>query len=187
MNKKEHIMLSEKLSVLIGKKLNCVSRAGTMINLGFGEMIQNKAAYKKEDGSFGVKECLTPRYAMHIDCAFRITCGKEIFIAKNDIFMPNSLIATAADFDEETFEWDKHGNNGFDEKSEKHFTNTSLEFVVKRISANKFGDLEILFTNDIRIEVFVDTSEAEESWRFFEAGNNESAHIIVTGNGVFEE
>ncbi|MBE6913031.1 MAG: hypothetical protein E7473_10955 [Ruminococcaceae bacterium] len=90
------------------------------------------------------------------------------------------------DFDEETFEWDEPGNNSFDEKSETHFLNTNLEFVVKRISAKGFGDLEISLTNDICIEIFVDTSE-EESWRFFEVGKSEEGHIVVTGKGVFEK
>lgn len=187
MNKKEHTILLNKISVLNGQKLSYVSRAGTMINLGFGELVKNKVAYKTEEGKFATKEVLTSRYALHLDCTFRVTCGNEILLSKCDIFNPNSTLMKAPDFIEEEFDWDIIGNNNFDEKAKKHFIDTDLNFVIKKVTISKFGDLKILLSNDFCLEAFIDSSENEECWRFFEVGNTDNAHLVITSNGFYEE
>ncbi|MGN0182498.1 MAG: hypothetical protein ACI4DP_08845, partial [Candidatus Ornithomonoglobus sp.] len=78
MNKKEQNEIVNRLADIRGKKLNQVSRAGTMINLGFGDFIKSKTAYKTETGRYEIKESLMPKYAIHIDCDFRIACGDTI-------------------------------------------------------------------------------------------------------------
>lgn len=187
MNKKENIAICNKISVLNNQKLSHISRAGSMINLGFGEFVKNKIAYKTEDGTFATKEVLAPKYAIHIDCAFRITCGNEILLSKCDIFNPNSALIKDSNFVEEEFNWDVIGNNSFDEKSKTHFVDTDLDFVIKKVTINRLGDLTILLSNDFCLEVFIDSSENEECWRFFEVGNADDAHLVVTGRGFYDE
>lgn len=187
MNKKEQDIILNKLSVLAEQKLNQVSRAGTMIDLGFGKMIKKKVAHITQDGKYEIKETLTSRYALQIDCSFRITCGSAILLSKCDIFQPSSELLNTYSFDEENFEWDNSGANRFDENAKNHFTENKLKFTVKKITTNKFGDLKIALSNDLFIEIFVDTSENEECWRFFEAGDIESQHLVVNGKGLNEE
>lgn len=79
-----------------------------------------------------------------------------------------------------------YGNNRFDEKAAVHFKDTNLEFRVKSIDINKFGDLEIALSNDFYLYIFADVGENGECWRFFEAGNSEETHIIMTGSGFYE-
>ena len=184
MNKAEQRIVLNKISALTQQKLNQVSRAGTMINLGFGEFIKSKTAYKTENGEYKIKEILTTKYALHIDCGFRVTCGDKILLSKCDIFQPSS--DQRSDFDEDNFEWDISGANRFDEFARMHFTENELDFYVQKITINKFGDLNIKMSNDFCIDIFVDASENDECWRFFKPGNTTDTHLVITGDGFYE-
>lgn len=187
MNKKEQKYILDKLSVVIGKKLNQVSRAGTMIQLGLGELKKSKKAYKTETGEFAIREDMVSRYAIHIDCVFRITCGNTILISRSDIFKPNSELINSHDFDEDKFEWDINGVNRFDEMIRLHFEENPLDFYVNKIVINQYGDLKINLSNNFCIEIFVDVTDAEECWRYFESGNIDDTHLVITGVGFNEE
>ena len=106
-------------------------------------------------------------------------------MSQRDIFCPSSEIM--AEYDEDEFEWDIVGNNRFDEESQNHFVDTTMDFFVKKITISDVGDLTISLTNDFSIDIFVDSSENEECWRFFEAGNTNNSHLVVTGDGFYEE
>lgn len=80
MNEKEQKLVLDRLSVLKGQRLAQVSRAGSMIDLGFGELIKSKSACKAAGGGFEIKEILRSRYALQISCGFRFTCGDKIFL-----------------------------------------------------------------------------------------------------------
>jgi len=187
MKKEEKNKLINTISIINTQKLNQISRAGYMLTLGFGELIKNNAAYKNEDGTFEIKKIYTPKYALHIDCPFRITCGDNILITKNDIFIANSELRKKTDFNEDNFDFDNVGDSSFDEKINKYFADSSIEFFVHKIEVNKFGDLKIFLTDNFCIEAIIDSSENEECWRFFEAGNANKPHTVVFGNGFFEE
>lgn len=187
MNKKEQNEVVNRLADIRGKKLNQVSRAGTMINLGFGDFVKSNTAYKTETGRYEIKEALMPKYAIHIDCDFRIACGDTILSSKSDIFQPNADMRNNVDFDEDNFEWDVNGANKFDEFIRMHFSENELEFYVDNIKVNKFGDLKITLSNDFCIDVFIDTSDTEECWRYFETGNMSSKHVVIRGTGFDEE
>lgn len=185
MNKKEKTAIIAKLSVLNDKMLRSVSRAGTMVSFGFGDLVESTVAQKTDDGKIITKKANVPQYALHIDCSFRINCGDKIMMSQRDIFCPSSEIM--AEYDEDEFEWDIVGNNRFDEESQNHFVDTTMDFFVKKITISDVGDLTISLTNDFSIDIFVDSSENEECWRFFEAGNTNNSHLVVTGDGFYEE
>ncbi len=172
--------------ILNNQKLSNISRVGSMICLGFGELVNNKAAYKTEEGNFEIKHRLTSMYALHIDCGFRMTTENEILLTRGDIFNHNSTINDDFECDDEDFDWDVFGNNSFDEKIKEQFTDKNLCIVVESINISKFGDLKILLSNGYCIEIFVDSSSDEECWRFFEVGNADKKHLVVTGNGFYE-
>ena len=104
MNKKEKTAIIAKLSVLNDKMLRSVSRAGTMVSFGFGDLVESTVAQKTDDGKIITKKANVPQYALHIDCSFRINCGDKIMMSQRDIFCPSSEIM--AEYDEDEFEWD---------------------------------------------------------------------------------
>lgn len=183
MNKKEINKIIMVMSNLKGEKLHQISRGGSMASLGFGEISNAKVAYKTENGKLDLRETVTSKFAVHIDGFFRITHQGKIVLSKDDMFRPNSQVQNN-DFDDDDFEWDAEGNNKFDEQ--KNSLN-DIDLLVKDIIINEIGDLKIVLSNDFCIEVFIDTNEDEECWRFFEVGNSEKPHIVITGCEYYEE
>lgn len=104
MNKKEITAIVDKLSVLNDQKLKSISRVGTMVSLGFGNLVKNKVAQKTEEGKFITKEVFVPQYALHIDCSFRINYGNSIMMSQRDMFCPNSEMIKSANFNDDEFE-----------------------------------------------------------------------------------
>ena len=183
MNKNDINDIIKKMLVLKGQVLRHISRPGSMMSLGFGDEIKVKTAYKNDKGKLDVKEIFSSKYAVHIDGFFRITHKGKIVLSKDDMFRPNSQILNDA-FDQNDFEWDVEGNNKFDEQ--KCFVD-NVNLSVQDIIINELGDLKIVLSNDFCIEVFIDTNEDEECWRFFEVGNSEQPHIVITGCGYYEQ
>jgi len=183
MRKTEVDKIIMSMSNVKGERFSNLSRAGYMASLGFGEISKSKVAYKAEEGKLAFREGTTSKYAVHIDGFFRITHQGRIVLSKDDMFRPNSQIQKNG-YDEENFEWDAEGNNKFDEQ--KNSLN-DIELLVQDIIVNEIGDLRIVLSNGFCIEVFIDTNEDEECWRFFEVGNNEVPHIVITGCGYQEE
>lgn len=177
MNKKEINKTIMAISNLKGERLRQISRGGSMVGFGFGENLKAKV------GNLNLRETIASKYAVHIDGFFRITHQGKIVLSKDDMFRPNSQIPKD-DFDEDNFEWDVSGNNKFDEQK-KFFCD--IDLLVQDIIINEIGDLKIVLSNDFCIEVFIDTNEDEECWRFFEVGNNEKPHIVITGCGYCEQ
>ena len=99
------------------------------------------------------------------------------------MFRPNSQMNNG-NYNDNDFEWDVEGNNKFDE-SKNFLCDTDL--LVEDIIINETGDLKIVLSNDFCIEVYIDTNEDEECWRFFEVGNSEKPHIVITGQGYCEQ
>ncbi len=183
MSKKEINKIIMAMSNLKGERFRQLSRGGSMASLGFGEISKAKVAYKTESGKLDLRETVASKYAVHIDGFFRITHQGKIVLSKDDMFRPNSQIQKD-DFDEDNFEWDAEGNNKFDEQKNSF---NDIDLLVQDIIINEIGDLKIVLSNDFCIEVFIDTNEDEECWRFFEVGNSEKPHIVITGYGYCEE
>lgn len=187
MKKEKQTEILEKISILNNQRLNYVHRAGTMATLGFGEIVKNKVSSKNDKGEVIAKEVYVSKYALHIDCSFRISHSNEIILTGNDIFRPNSKLAELSSKENEEFDWDMVGNNAFDEITVSYFSDIKAELTVKSISVNEFGDLSIKLSNDFCLDIFVDVSEDEECWRLFEVGNSDKKHLVVTGKGYYEE
>ncbi len=183
MNKREVNKTIIATCNLIGESFCQISRGGAMASLGFGENSKSKVAYKAQSSNLNLQETVAPKYAVHIDGFFRITHQGKIILSKDDMFRPNSQMQKD-DFDEDNFEWDIAGNNKFDEQ--KNFLR-DIDLSVQDVIINEIGDLKIILSNDFCIEVFIDTNEDEECWRFFEIGNSEKPHIVITGCGYYEQ
>lgn len=187
MKKTELNKVKSKLTILKEQPFNEISRAGSMLCLGFGDKIKTQTAYKTDSGAFGVKQSQKSKYALHIDGFFRIRVNNKILLTQNDMFEPSSVAVEDNDFKKETFPLDAKGNNRFDEQLTDVFDFKNQVLSANEIKVNELGDLNITLSNGYVIDVFVDTSVSEECWRFFEVGNAETPHIVIKGCEYYEE
>ena len=191
MNKNDLEKVYCRLSVLKGRPLRMLNRAGSMVKAYFGDDVEtdvwaldaeNKLCRDGLGKIYKVKDTL-PKYALHAECTSRITCDGKIILAKSDIFLPAQKIASDECFEWENFVWDEMGNNYFDEVTSDLISKSTPDFIVKDVSISKYGDVSIQFENGFVLELFADGSSGSENWRFFENGT-ESGHLIMSGDGV---
>jgi len=186
MKKGEISEIIQGLSVLKNQKLQYGFRMGASGGFGFGPMIEAEGLVMTDEGiAHGVKT--VAKYALHIECMFRMICGSHIIFAKHDVFLPSSKIYTGEDFDWESFDYDVLGNNKLDELMEKYISPDSPELIVEDLAVNKFGDLKIKLTNSFVLELFSDASGDSENWRFFDFGVRDAKHLVILGDGIEED
>jgi hypothetical protein len=163
------ILVMEELKKIIGLPLKKAGRACDLTWFGFGELI------KKNDKRHGASE--VAEYALHVQCAWRLTDFEKILVASTDMYIPNSKIKYNHDFD-----WDVQGANRVDEQLEALFSRLKTELTVKNVTVNKFGDIKIFLSDNILLEAFLDSSTDDEAWRFFRRGVD-TEHLVATGIG----
>jgi hypothetical protein len=157
--------ITTELSELIGERLNYIGRAANMLDIGFGEDVEYTTIK-------GEKRTVS-RLVLHVQSSWRIIKEDVIVLAFNDFFVPKDGVSYAV-FEENSF-----GNSQFDEESEKLNEVIKSNLIkVTKICADELGDITIFMDNKYRLEVFVDVSGIEESWRFFEM-DSEKSHFVV--------
>lgn len=139
----------QKLNVLVGKKLQSITRTCELVCFGF-EKISTIKKYDKKEARFS-------EYVLHNQCPFRITYKNQILLGSSDLYMSSQT-------DTLTVDLDKQNVCCFDNKSQDILTKFNDEYITK-ISLGMFNDLEIKTTN-LKITFFVCDTEYE-SWRFF--------------------
>ncbi|PSL40914.1 hypothetical protein B0H99_10346 [Planomicrobium soli] len=155
---------------LKGLKLRTAGRAANLFWLGFGEIIPITRRGETEEA---------PEFALHIQCAWRLSANFKIVVASQDLFVPRSDWAE----DDEEFEWDIPGNNRFDERITDFLKVAAGTLFITEVQVDSLGGLKILMSNSFVLEVFPDSSEEWEFWRFFNRQQN-SPHFVVSVNGV---
>lgn len=184
MNRKHLNTVSEALSKLNGEKLQTVMRAGSMGDFGFGNYVEKEVRRFDEEKNLVTKKISVPKFALHIDCHFRLSCGNEIILSRGDIFQPSLTLLQDTDFNYDTFNWDVYGNNRYDEISKQFFGDGASDFTINKVTISVLGDVRLHFENNFLLEISPDISGSEECWRFFEIGTDE--HIVVSGQGLEE-
>jgi hypothetical protein len=82
-----------------------------------------------------------------------------------------------------TIELDIQGANYYDEYTKKLTTEfEKSKITVTKIDSTSCGDLGIMLSNNMIMEIFVNNGTDSECWRFFEPGN-ENSHFVITGHG----
>ncbi len=177
MIKEDFDIINKNIGIIVGKEMSKPIRGGSMLDLGFGEMIKKQARRFDENKKIVIKTVDVPRYALHVGSRFRFTCGYDIIITKDDMFVPSNKYlqennVREDDFDDEKFniDWDEKENNVFDELVDKYFLDNEFVFIVKNASINIFGDLKIVFENGFIFETFTDLHGDYECWRFLRWG-----------------
>ncbi|MCL1998862.1 MAG: hypothetical protein FWG65_08850 [Turicibacter sp.] len=188
-----------ELSILIGQPLRKFGRAGTLLTMNFGELVEIDAPARDKDGRLARDENgqgihtkgFVGRHAFNAYCEFRVICGNKILFGRSDFFLPNTTLIPELyqdeDFDLDDFEWHKKGDNYFDEMIARFFSRNLDDYIVKKIIVSPFGDLEIVFENGFEIHLFVDDSTASESWCFYEIGGECENSLKILGTGVERE
>lgn len=155
------------VGILQGTKLNAIGRAAAMCWFSFGDLVE----IESRNGLRTVG-----KFALHLSCPWRIQRNSKIQLASMDMFEP----ASAHRYDK-TFEWDIQGNNLFDERT-AIFCNKEPVITVQSVQLSPTYDLNITFSNNCVLEVFVCGSTDAEQWRLFECKNLRD-DFIVTGCG----
>jgi len=160
--------LEDILKSLVGLKLIGSSRAANMECFKFGELTK-------------VGKNIYGKYALHIQCPWRIVNSKKILIASDDLFeQPGNLTEYDPDF-----EWDMPNGNDRDQKLKLFFEENTPK--VKKTYLSKFGDLIITFENEIELSLFPSLSkqsEYSEYWRIFDSKKEDSKHFVYSAIGL---
>ena len=156
------------ISILIGERLTHIGRAIDMLCLSFGDDICRN--YRGEWLS---------RYALHCQCAWRITDGHgKIVLARVDIFFPPE----GEDYTED-FDWDVRGNNAFDRKCGKILSGSKVTVTAARLLNG--CDIELELSNGLRFESFADSSIVEH-WRLVVRDEENPVQLIAEPTGIHE-
>jgi hypothetical protein len=161
MNSAEILEANQCLQALRGSNLQAIGRAANLVWLVF---INNEN-----------------EYALHLQTGFRIIVDESIFLADQDIYWPSVAMRESNEFDWDLFDWDVQGNNRFDELALTFNNKNELKLVVLEVTVGKHGDLIVLMSEAVRLEVFA-TSRENECWRFFKM--SEESHLVITGQGI---
>lgn len=124
--------------------------------------------------SGGVKT--VSEYALHVQCAWRITGPEGIVVASHDRYYPAGVDPYKGI---EDFEWDIPGANRCDERVARLFEERGeRQFVILSVKADRVGSVYFTLTDDFSLELFPDSSVLSEFWRFFRP-NIDEPHFVV--------
>ncbi len=159
-------------AVLMGKPLWTCRRAASMANFQFGKR-------KKTQDSHG-KPTEVGEYALHVDCAWRITRAERVVVGSRDLWYP-------AEFDNDApvpadFDWSRSLSRR-DKILDALFEGNTREFSVQRVEGGLAGSLRIDLSDGLSLEVFPDDSLEDEYWRLL-APDQEKPHFVVRGRGI---
>ncbi|MCT8335836.1 hypothetical protein NUH30_19270 [Leptospira sp. 85282-16] len=154
---------------LINEELIEFGRAADLVWFSFGKeiLIKNSKGSRKKN-----------KYSIHIQCPWRLSIKDKVKVASYDIYLP-------IDSNIQNFNWEEFGSNIFDNISIKFLQNQKRNYLVKKIVADKFGGLKIIFNKNLTLEIFTNSSQNEEFWRFIKFGNK-SKHFVIGSFGVVE-
>src|SRR3989442_9040525 len=120
-------------AALIGKPLWTCRRAADMATFQFGGRIKGVDYYGRPSQ--------VGDYALHVQCAWRITRGDEIVVGSGDLYYPAEYQNEHEEFPAD-FDWRKHPNRR-DKLLRLLFENDVREFIVQRIEVGIAGNLRI--------------------------------------------
>lgn len=158
-------VISDRMNRLVGKALWRCTRAADLVAFQFGERRETRNA-------FGTP-ALVGEYALHVQCAWRITRDDQVLVGNVDLYYP---ARSAPESDLNRFDWD-HMANRRDELIRELFIGERTEFPIIRVDVGQAYNLRII-TESICLEIFPNDTTSEEYWRFFRP-NTEEEHLVA--------
>jgi hypothetical protein len=111
------------------------------------------------------------RYALHIQCAWRITDPSGVVVGSGDRMTPRGN----PDDVPEGFTWNAPGSTLCDEKIEQLLrTRAAAPLIVEALEPGHHGAFRLALSSSLALEVFPDCS-TDEQWRFFENGDDSNS------------
>jgi hypothetical protein len=159
-------IIEEKLSILIRQPLIDIGRASNLLWLSFGERISTL----DRKGN----EIQKGKYALNVQCAWRLTQNNQIIVASKDFYIPK----TGLEYN--LFDWEEYGNNRFDERIgsfKPMITTTNLSVI--NISVDNIGGFKIDLDLGIKFEIFPDDSLEDEFWRLIINGDKSEHFVFI--------
>jgi hypothetical protein len=156
--------MAKELARLIGEPFWYIGRAADLAWLGFGTIRRR-----------GHDRRLLARYALHLNCPWRIRRGLDVIVGSGDVYreVAGSQVG-------KRWRWDV-GPNLFDERVEMRLKQSQQPIAhVRRVVLDRLGGLRISMTKRLMLEVFpadTDDSEYREWWRFFQPGSKRG-HLV---------
>ncbi|MCL6444879.1 MAG: hypothetical protein K6T83_15735 [Alicyclobacillus sp.] len=163
--------IERQLRKIIGMPMILIGRASNMLWTSFGtpKVVTDRRGNQKQVGD----------YAIHVQCSWRIANQSRILVASNDIYVPSS--SWVGEYDD--FDWDVNGNNLFDERIQELFIRNSIQPVVTKVQVDQYGGFKLIFTDDLVLEAFPNSSNDLENWRMF-VPYDKSKHFVVSNQGI---
>lgn len=165
---REHV--EKALAVLVGKPLWMCRRAADMAMFQFG-------AHVKTRDFFG-KASEVGEYALHVQCAWRISKGNVISVGSRDLYYPANYQDESQEYPAD-FDWDREPNRR-DKLLRLLFADGTREFIVERIEVGAAGAFRAAFSDGFSLEVFPDNSFKGEHWRLLNPEKDEP-QFVMTG------
>lgn len=157
--------VQQALSVLVGKPLWSCGNSAALEWFEFGE---RRTVTRFRGGTKEVGE-----YALHVQCAWRITQHDEVVIASGDVHDASEQgggdsapIVTRAN-----------------ERVQQLFQRETRQLAVEQVKAGDAGAFSIMLADGYVLEVMPDDSSDSEHWRLFKP-YVEGPHFVVTGAGL---
>lgn len=164
--------LLAKLRQLIGMKLTIARNACDLKNFGFGEIRPHPTGR----GTVG-------QYALHLQCAWRLTDGHEVITGSGDRHRPiaEGLQTDGRDLRFGDLQSKKLSDllRGSDPETESILNTTDL-LVVESVNLRPAGAFSLQLSGGLALDVLPDASSLEdgfEAWRLFVPGQDDS-HIV---------
>lgn len=159
--------IEQELMGLVGTHAARLGRSAGMLWFGFGDDVEIIVKQKPKTVS---------RFALHVQCPWRIVDNGNVIVASSDIYYPPD-----GEYHRD-FEWDIQGANRFDVHAvELNRLFSDHPMMVAQVVADAYGGIEIVFDNNLRFEIFPNSSFRHEFWRFiiFSSKREEEKHFVV--------
>jgi hypothetical protein len=154
--------------VLTGAALWAFRRIADLAVFHFGEKAQVKT-FQGETAEVG-------RYALHVQCAWRIAREDSVVVGSGDLYAPAGI--TTKQFRSD-FDW-KRDPTRLDELMGLLFKNGARQFLVRTVEVGVGSSLCLGLDSGLVLEIFPDDSLCEEYWRLLQPGKDEP-HFVVAG------
>lgn len=161
--------IQQALSVLVGLPLWSSGRAADLEWFEFGQR-RTVTGFRGETKEVG-------EYALHVQCAWRITRDDEVIIGSRDLYFP------PAETDDEPMADGEHKPNRLDVRIAELFQNEMRQFVVREVRVHNAGSFTLVLNDGYALDVVPHDSLSHEHWRFFRP-YVEGPHFVVTGKGL---
>ena len=115
-----------------------------------------------------------PAYSLHVQTQWRFVHNHKILLGSRDIYIPFSD-TVSEDWHYSLTGRSKEESSIFDVIS-KEIDELMQGSIVLSVSISEFGDLQVVFSNNVIFEIFIPSSKKDEEWRLVDVVRGE--HII---------